>query len=406
MSDFRGSISPGSSAKISAGTAQFVDTSPQLQEASSALREGSSVVAIDTERAQGYRYGNDAYLVQIRRDDVGTFLVDSHALDDLDELARALPSPWIFHAAGQDLPALEQVNMLPTSIFDTEAAARLLGERRFSLQAITETFLGITLEKTHQNEDWSVRPLPSNWLLYAAMDVELLGQLKSILETKLTELDRQDWATQEFDYLLAHPAHSKPRLWSNLKGIKGLHGGRQLAIAKGLWEAREELAAESDISPERVLSSRTIIETAKWNPRTRKSLHRIRGYHAPQARNHFERWWDALSWANSLTPAEFPSLQQVTPGKVPPARLWKRLSAPAFGRLEAVRGYVAQAAEPLNIEPDVLLEPRVQREIAWRPMTPSRDIRGELAQYGARQWQIDQLQENGNISTLARSLGD
>lgn len=404
MPESNSPVSAESFAKLSAGTAKLVDRSPDLDKAADLLKRGSATVAIDTERAQGYRYGNEAYLVQIRRDDVGTFLVDSNALEDLERLSTALPSPWIFHAASQDLPALEQVNLVPTSIFDTEVAARLLGERHFSLQAVTETFLGITLEKTHQNEDWSVRPLPATWLLYAAMDVELLGQLKSELENKLEKLERTPWAEEEFHHLLTHPANPKPRLWTNMKGIKTLRGGRQLAIAKILWETREETAQAVNIGPERILSSKTIIETAKQNPRTRKALHRIRGYHSPLARKHFEQWWNGLLWANSLTEREFPALEHTTSGTVPPARMWKRLSMPAFGRLEAIRAYTAAAAEPLDIEPEVLLEPRVQREVTWHSLDKGQDLLEQLSVHGARSWQIQQLQAHGNINELIKKL--
>ena len=56
------------------GTPDVVATFEALREASDALAAGHGPIAVDTERASGYRYSQRAYLVQLRREGAGTVL--------------------------------------------------------------------------------------------------------------------------------------------------------------------------------------------------------------------------------------------------------------------------------------------------------------------------------------------
>ncbi len=201
------------------GIPAVTDTPEGLLEAVSSLLGGTGPVAIDTERAQGFRYDSCARLVQIKRRGAGIFLIDTMALPDLSSLAPALQAPWIFHAPGGDLGPLADVGLVPPSLFDTEIAARLLGVESFSLRGVCEAILGVTIDKAHQNEDWSLRPLPKDWLRYAALDVELLPELCEQLSEQLMSLGRLEWANQEFEYERLHPQVSRPSSWRNIKHL-------------------------------------------------------------------------------------------------------------------------------------------------------------------------------------------
>ena len=149
------------------GVPDVVRTPEALAAATAALAAGHGPVAIDTERAHGFRYSGRAYLIQLRREDAGTVLVDPIAFAGDDErahlgaLADALgDAEWIVHAATQDLPCLAEVDLLPRRLFDTELGGRLLGLPRVSLGALTEQALGKSLAKEHSASDWSRRPLP------------------------------------------------------------------------------------------------------------------------------------------------------------------------------------------------------------------------------------------------------
>ncbi len=384
--------------ELAEGTPDLIDTQSQLDTAIKRLSGSDEPVAVDTERAQGFRYGPEAWLVQIRRRDVGTFLVDANALPNLGELSNVLNSPWIFHSAGQDLPSLAELGMVPDRIFDTEVAARLVGVQHFSLQGTCEELLGYTLEKAHQNENWSVRPLPNAWLRYAAMDVEVLPDLQDALHKKLKELGRTEWAGQEFEHARTHPIQAKTPRWENLKGVGKLRTPAQLAIARELWEVRERIAKSLDISPGRLLNGRGILEAAQKNPQTKRALSSIEFFRRPKARQYADEWWAALRRAQTLTTDEMPTRDALQVGNgLPPLRAWKRTRPAAVDRLQAIRALVEGAAAPLSISSEVLLLPATQRAIAWNPLragsSPSlidqldqRFIQGEV-----RPWQAELL---------------
>jgi ribonuclease D len=179
------------------GLPSITDTEAGLAEASAAILAGTGPVAIDAERASGYRYSNRAYLIQLRREGGGTWLIDPIAFESLDPLAAALEgTQWILHAASQDLPCLAEVNLRPGSLFDTELAGRLLGYPRVGLATLVETVLGGRMKKEHSAVDWSRRPLPEPWLEYAALDVEVLVELREALAAQLVDAGKDEWARQ------------------------------------------------------------------------------------------------------------------------------------------------------------------------------------------------------------------
>ena len=201
------------------------------------LASGSGPVAVDAERASGYRYGQSAYLVQLRRADLGTVLIDPRELPDLAALGAAMADDeWVLHAASQDLPCLAELGMRPTRVFDTELAGRLLGYARVGLGSIVEEVLGLTLEKGHSAADWSTRPLPEPWLRYAALDVEVLVELRDALAAELVAAGKDDWARQEFDALRRFEPTPRVDAWRRTSGLHRVRGRRPLGAVRALWE--------------------------------------------------------------------------------------------------------------------------------------------------------------------------
>ena len=165
---------------------------------------------MDAERASGFRYGQRAFLVQIRREGSGTWLIDPEPFGDLAIINDALRGvEWILHAASQDLPCLSELGMWPDKLFDTELAARLAGLPRVGLAAVIEQLLGFGLAKEHSAADWSTRPLPEPWLRYAALDVEVLTELREELIELLEADGKLEFAEQEFAAILA-PGRRRP----------------------------------------------------------------------------------------------------------------------------------------------------------------------------------------------------
>src|SRR5581483_7253018 len=155
------------------GLPDVVSTRSALDQAIAALAAGSGPLAVDAERASGYRYSQRAYLIQLRRHGSGNVLIDPLPFGDVpnDVLAPITTAiageEWILHAASQDLPCLTELGMRPSRLFDTELAGRLLNYPRVGLAVMVEELLGFSMLKEHSAVDWSRRPMPEAWLIYA-----------------------------------------------------------------------------------------------------------------------------------------------------------------------------------------------------------------------------------------------
>lgn len=395
--------SPVTLSRPRGGIPPVVSTPDRLAEAARSLRSGSAPLAVDTERAQGYRYGPQAWLVQLRREDVGTFLIDAHAMPDLSGLREATRGLWILHAADQDLPCLALAGLAPQSLFDTEIAARLVGLPRFGLGAVVEEELGLSLVKDHQASDWSTRPLPEDWLRYAALDVELLTALWRRLSERLETLGRTEWARQEFRHAMSKPGpEPRPDRWRSLPGAGRVRTRRGLAVLRELWETRDALARDADLAPGRMVRNSALVRAALQPPRTRRALLAIGEFRSPTARAHRDAWLRAIRRALTADESELPPRRAPeVPGRIPDARHWQHQDPDAFARLQVVRRAVRARAEQLAIEPAILLEPRAQRSLAWGSWarhtletagySSFEEAAGaRLQEAGARPWQIEQ----------------
>ena len=184
----------------------------------------------------------------------------------------------MIHAAGQDLPCLYEVGLVPRTLFDTELAARLLGYPRVALGTMIEELLGVRLLKEHSASDWSKRPLPEEWLIYAALDVELLIELRDRLAARLVDTGKWPWAEQEFAALVAGVGISpEPRRdpWRRTSGIHHVHTRRGLAYVAELWYARDAIAQQLDRAPGKILPDVAITELASHKHPDRATLRQI-----------------------------------------------------------------------------------------------------------------------------------
>jgi ribonuclease D len=369
-----------------------VSTAESLTEAIAALRAGTGPVAVDAERASGYRYGQRAYLVQFRRDGSGTVLIDPIGCPDLSGLDAVLAdTEAVLHAASQDLPCLAGVSYQPRRIFDTELAGRLLGFPRVGLATLVEELLGLRMEKGHSAADWSTRPLPPAWLRYAALDVEVLVELRDALAERLEAAGKTEWACQEFRAVLAAvPAVPRADPWRRTSGIHRVRARRGLAAVRELWQARDDIARRLDLSPGRVLPDTAIVEAARVLPATAESLNAIPGFKGRHARRRTSAWLGALARARGSSEETLPEPSPPGDGP-PPASRWAERDPAAARRLEAARTVVAAIADEHHLPSENLLQPDAVRRLCWTPPEEPtvESVRGELARYGARPWQIE-----------------
>ncbi|MEU6624851.1 ribonuclease D [Streptomyces litmocidini] len=374
------------------GIPPVVETEDALAEVIAAFAAGSGPVAVDAERASGYRYGQRAYLVQLRREGAGTALIDPVGCPDLSGLGEALSgAEWILHAATQDLPCLRDIGMLPTSLFDTELAGRLAGFPRVGLGAMVESVLGYALEKGHSAVDWSTRPLPEPWLRYAALDVELLVDLRDALEKELDRQGKLEWARQEFDAIAsAPPAPPRKDPWRRTSGMHKVRRRRQMAVVRELWTARDKVAQRRDVSPGKVLSDAAIVEAALAVPVNVAALTALPGFGNRMGRRQLEQWQAAVDRARALPESELPQPGQQVAGP-PPPRAWADKDPVAAARLAAARTAVSALAEELNLPQENLITPDTVRRVCWEPPSPGtpETVAAALTGHGARPWQVE-----------------
>lgn len=352
-------------------------------------------VAIDAERASGFRYGSRAYLVQLRRRDAGTALLDPIALGDLQVLDQPLArSEWVLHAATQDLPCLAEAGIRPRRLFDTELAGRLAGFPRVGLAPLVERMLGLQLRKGHGAADWSTRPLPHDWLVYAALDVEVLVDLRDAMEDELTRQGKLEWARQEFAALVAAPpAAPRPDPWRRTSGVHKISDRRALAIVRELWVARDSVARRRDVAPHRVLPDSAIIAAAAARPTTIGALVALPVFSGRMQRRNADVWLAAIVRALALPVEELPPSR--FPGDGPPAPAkWASRDAEAAARLQSAKAGLAELSERVHTPVENLLSPDLVRRVLWTP--PDADGAGlaaalaqMLADRGARPWQIE-----------------
>ncbi|WP_424935804.1 MULTISPECIES: ribonuclease D [Bacteria] len=368
-----------------------VDTVGGFHDACLALAAGSGPAAVDVERASGFRYSQRAYLVQVFRRDAGAFLFDPLGIPDFAPLQQALHGlEWVFHAASQDLPSLVELGLLPTRVFDTELAARLLGHERVGLAAVVEHTLGIALAKEHSAADWSTRPLPAAWLEYAALDVLHLVDVRDALTAELEEQGKTVFAAQEFEATRTRPPKPpREEPWRRLSGLHQVRGARNLAVARELWQAREDYAREQDVSPGRLVPDRSLVAAVLAAPTSKTALAAVPAFIGRASRSQLDRWWAAIERGRA---AESLPRERVPGDGPPPPRSWSDRNPPADARLKAARPIIEAHAEALGMPTENLLTPDLLRRVAWEPPEPIDATRiGEaLSALGARAWQIEE----------------
>ena len=365
-----------------------VDSETSLSELAAAL-DGVQQVAIDAERASGFRYSQRAYLIQIAVRDLGIWLVDPVADLDLTDLIAPLNSKtWLLHAATQDLPCLAELGFKPAGLIDTELTARIVGLERVGLGSVCESLLEIELAKEHSAADWSQRPLTQEMLDYAALDVDVMFELWEKLSELARETDKEAWLAEEFEHLLdfkPKPALEEP--WRGLPGISRIKDLAKLKIAASLHATRDAIAIEKDIAPGRLIPDRSIMAAVNQAPKSRSDLANNKEFQGRASRTLLSTWWEAIAKAQELEISLEPSEKG---NGIPNHKSWERRFPEAHHRLEVVRPLVLAMAAELKIPVENLLTPDYLRRVCFEPQ---QDVAKQLGEYGARKWQIDLVTE-------------
>ncbi len=373
------------------GVPPLVDTPEALRDVEERMAAADGPVAVDAERASGFRYGQRAYLAQFKRRGAGIALIDTAAVTDLSGLSRALgDAEWVLHAASQDLPGLRELGMEPASVFDTELAARLLGWPKVGLAAVVERELGLSLAKEHSAQDWSVRPLPDAWLNYAALDVEVLLEVRDAMWRHLEEAGKLAWALEEFEAIrLAPPPPGRPDPWRRTSGSHQVRDRRGQAIVKALWEARNEEAEDRDTAPGRILRDAAILAAAKAKPTSLEALVEVREWQSRGTKRRAARWYEPIAEAMALPEDDLPQIRGPRSDGPPQPRSWSDKRPEASARLDAAKRVIAALVEEHDVPAENLLQPDALRRLCWDYAGGGEaEVAATLAGRSARSWQI------------------
>jgi ribonuclease D len=386
----------------SAGTPEIVDTEESFREAIKQLGKGSGPFAVDAERASGFRYSARAYLIQIKRTDGGLHLIDpipfgpGHQLfTDLNDLLNT--DEVILHASTQDLPCLRELGINPVKLFDTELAGRIAGLPRVGLGPLLQSIMGVLLAKEHSAADWSARPLPKDWLTYAALDVELLVELRNHMYTILEDAKKLPWAEEEFASILnAPPAPPRVDPWRRTSGMHKIKRRDQLAVIRSLWIARDAVAAKHDIAAGKLLNDSAIVELAIAVPTNKKEFEKCLRPLGLRARwmESLQLWLDSIAAAVALPEDQWPTMR-TNADTLPPIKLWRDKFPEKFAPLSHARASIELIAQENQIPVENLITPEHVRRVCWKPPIGATstlsvsEVEKALAELGARQWQID-----------------
>ena len=367
------------------------------------LLNGSGPIAIDAERASGYRYSQRAYLIQIYRENGGLHLIDPIPLKD-SKLWQKFNSEfssyeWVIHASTQDLPCLIEIGLKPEILFDTELGARIAGCDRVGLGPLAESLLELQLAKEHSAVDWSIRPLRPEWITYAALDVDILLDIRNAVEKLLTEQNKLKWAKQDFASILKSYQNyvfsdtPKPDRWRRTSGMHKVRDRLTMAIVRDFWFSRDELAREIDLAPGRVLGDDAIIELATKRPDNLEAVAKVIGRRTRLEAPPFNRWLNVLNLALK-TPLEQQPELRVASQSLPPIKIWKDRNPLGYARLTHARAALIELSAQIQIPTENLVTPEFVRKICWQqpPATNSEYedfVIGQLASMGARPWQIE-----------------
>jgi ribonuclease D len=365
----------------------LVDTPETLEKADERLK-GARRIALDCEAAGFHRYSDRLCLVQLSTEDF-TLLLDPLALDLTATLKPILEDPEVqvvMHGADFDLRLLDRdlgINL--KGLFDTQAAATLLGAPSIGLAALLEEHMDVKLSKTHQRADWAQRPLTDGMLAYAASDTRYLMALADILQAQLQEKERMEWVQEEFELLEAIRWQEE----ENGDPIIRVKGARDLSPrhATGLREAmawRDEIARARDKAPFRIAGDQILMTVVLERPGDADELADMKGIsprlalkNGPDLLKRLEKV-DALP-EEALVP--YPRLKGNGLGRPTPEE---------EALANQIRSLRTERAEKLEVDRGVLLSNAQIMEIVRRGPTTMEALQ-EIP--GVRRWQAERIGE-------------
>ncbi len=259
----------------------MVETDDRLKRAVDVMAS-EAMLAVDTESNSLYAYRERVCLIQIstRQQD---FIIDPLAVHDMSPLAPLFASETIekvFHAATYDVMTMKRdFGFTFRNLFDTMIAARICGFRAIGLNNLVSEIIGLQLDKSHQRDDWGVRPLSRESLLYAQTDTHYLPAIRDHFDQLFTERGLWREVRETFGELNRLPAANHvfdPEGYWRLGKPSQLRA-RPMAILRELYLWRENTARRIDLPPFKILQDKVLVAVAQTAPSTPEQLSHVDG---------------------------------------------------------------------------------------------------------------------------------
>jgi ribonuclease D len=310
---------------------------------------GTRILALDTEGASFHRFVDRIYLLQLSTREQ-TAVIDPLPIGTPARLGALLEDPAVevvFHDADYDLRLLQQdYGWHVRNIFDTRIAAQLLGLKAFGLAALLDKYFGVKLDKKHQRADWSMRPLTSGMLDYAAQDTINLLELRDRLKDQLEQSGRWEWAREEFALLegTRWSGDDAGNAFLRMKGARDLTR-RELAVLRELVAWRDAIAGQLDRATFRVVGNEQLLDISRRQPVTRETLAAIKGLPRGILESRAGELAEAVRRGLAAPESELP--------RFPKSPRWDR--DPEFdARVNALKSARDAAASRFDLDPGVL----------------------------------------------------
>lgn len=363
---------------------ELIDNPKAARSALDALA-GVRELAVDTEGASFHRFVDRVYLLQLSTRQASAIIdplvVSAESLAPLGALLESSHVETVFHDADYDLRLLRRdYGWRIRGIFDTRVAAQLLGIRAFGLAALLERYFGVRLDKKHQRADWSMRPLPRAMLDYAEQDTRYLLDLRDRLRGELEKKERLAWLREECDRLedTRWEDDDAALAFMRVKGARDL-SRRELAVLREVFAWRDRVASELDRATFRVIGNEQLLELARTQPATHRSLGQTKGASRSLLDRRSAEIIDAIRRGLEVPDADLP--------KFPKSARWDR--DPGFDeRIAKIKTARDEMATKLDLDPGVLCaRDRMEAVARKNPQTAQQlDEVPEL-----RRWQADVL---------------
>lgn len=362
---------------------ELIETYPALA-AFAREAEKESILAVDLEADSMFHYREKVCLLQMAAGN-HIVVIDPLKTPDLSELKPLFGSPGIlkvFHGADYDVRSLyRDFGITIANLFDTQLASMYLGHTETGLEAVVGQRYGVELDKRYQKKDWSRRPLPPQMVAYAASDVRYLIPLAEALIGELEEKGRLSWV-QEGCRLLSQvrPQENNQPLFLRFRGAGRLKPF-QLAALEELLKLRDGIARQKDRPLFKIMSNAALLKIATTLPADIRALKASQSLSAKQIDMYGPAVVAAVEKARAMPRPEMPEY---------PRQRAPRLSPRIPRRVKAIREWRDDAAAKLGLDPSLLLNKSLIREIAVHKPRAVAELRRTPQ---IHQWQVQAFGE-------------